>query len=244
MGFGTAQSIISDAAIELGLVSAAVADPFGSADPLMVLLRTLLKSAGQEIIREKAWTQAQNEFTFVTVANQSTYPLPADFLRMVAQTGWNRTSRWPLGNPLDEWQWQALKGLGIGLVWNVLFRPRQGKLSIYPDTNTPGGYTIAFEYLSNWFVAIAAAPTTPANDAPANNTDVILFDSYLMVKALKRAFLRNKGFDSSVADDEYSRALELAMAADAPARVLRLDRSAAGSPSPLAPNLPLTGWGS
>lgn len=149
----TAGNIVNDAAVELGLEASS--DPFTSTDANHVMLVKLLKSLGRDLWRERSWSHLQREHLFVTVSGTPNYSLPNDFGRMEPQTGWNRTNRLPLGGPMTEQEWQYLKARLVGVVFTVLFRPLQKQLWLYPDTSTPGGYTIAFEYLSRYFTQTA-----------------------------------------------------------------------------------------
>lgn len=159
--FDTAGNIINQAAVEVGL--AAQSDVYASTDQNFIQLRTLLVSLGNDLWREKEWTQLQQVYTFTSVANQARYSLPADFGSMIEQTGWNRTNRLPLGGPLSPQEWEYFKARLVGVVFTVLFRPMNQQLWLYPDTGTPGGYVIAFEYVSRYW---AVAATTHATLGP------------------------------------------------------------------------------
>lgn len=242
MAWDTAGRIISDAALELGL--GAVADPYTSLDPNVQQLCGFLKSCGRSLVRVRDWTHIQREATFPTVAAQEEYSLPADFLRMIDQTGWNRTSGFPLGGPLSPQRWQYLAaqpGASFPLV--VLFRPAAGVLRIFNPPSAPA--TIAYEYISSAWVqpADVEGVTPDPTDAPAAASDVVLFDPLLMMRAVKLAFLRAKGFDTVSAQQEFEETLELASAGDAPSAVHRLDRSPCGEPLIDVTNLPITGYG-
>ena len=150
MNFTTAGDIINRAAVEVGL--SAVPDPYSSTDPNIVQMRYLLDSLGRELVHTRKWSLLRKERVFTTIAGQAYYPLPVDFHEMLNQTWWNRTNRLPVGGPLSPQEWQYLKARLVGVVFNVLFRPANGYIELYPDTNTPGGYEIAFEYQSEWWV--------------------------------------------------------------------------------------------
>lgn len=160
--YATAGEIINRAARELGLQP--VADPFASSDPNFLQLIGLLTSIGQELAMQHEWPQLIAEKVITTIAGKSDYELPQDFLEMVNQTGWNRSTRLPVGGPLSPSEWQYLKAALTGVVFNVLFRTSKINSSggafaeamrLYP---TPGsaGIQIAFEYRSrNWVSPIS-----------------------------------------------------------------------------------------
>lgn len=220
--FDSAGDIINDAAIELGLISTDLADPFASTDANIQQLCRLLKKCGRELVRDYQWTWLQRGCKFTTVQGQSTYPLPADFRMMLNQTGWNRTNRLPLGGPLSPQEWEFLKARLAGVVFTVLFRPVNRQILLYPDQNTPGGYEIAFEYMCSSWVS-SPADSGPTRSAPIASSDVIYLDPQLVMLRLKVAFLEAKGFDSSSAQNEFGLALEQAMGDDGASPILRLD---------------------
>ena len=220
--FDTVSNVISDAAAELGLGT--VTDAFASTDPNVVQLRSLLKSVGRRLTKQRQWRQLVKEHTFTTTTDEDTYTLPADFVSMLEQSGWNRTQQLSLA-PVDAQGWQYLKATDAGTVLTALFRPRALTLQLWP-ASPPAGETIAFEYVSRYWVADGETPTVGTRDAFEANTDVLLFDVGLLVPALKLAFQQAKGFDSSAAENEYRMALVLEESADSSgAPKLSLSRS-------------------
>lgn len=155
--YATAGEIINRAAREVGLQP--VADPFASSDPNFLQFIGLLTSIGQELAMQHEWPQLIAEKVITTISGKSDYELPPDFLEIINQTGWNRSTRLPVGGPLSPSEWQYLKAALTGVVFNVLFRTSavnsSGKIfaeamRLFP---TPGssGISIAFEYRSrNW----------------------------------------------------------------------------------------------
>ena len=309
--FDTAANIINDAAVEIGL--SAVTDPFTSQDANFAQLVKLLKSCGRELVQARNWTYLRKEYSFTTTTNKSIYPLPADFLRMYDQSGWNRTNRLPLGGPLSAQEWQYLKARLVGVVFTVLFRPVNRTIQLYPDTSTPGGYVIAFEYGTSYWVqsptgtnttasawsgatvyavgdtvrhaatgsgfwtvlyaagvvgAASPATTNPSPsigdsvtdsggtiwsynetvtlDAPIAATDVIWFNPLLVVRALKLAFLKAKGLDTTAAEQDYAATLNAVMGMDNPGKVLNLNRTSMDPSTVMVggQSVPITGFGS
>jgi hypothetical protein len=235
----TAGDIINRAAVYVGL--AQVADPYAETDPNFVLLRTLLVDVGQELCRLRNWTHLQKEYTLTTVAAQEAYDLPSDFREMIPQTGWNRTSRFPMGGPLSPQEWQYLKGMGTSLTLTVLFRPWQQQLHLYSASSIPSGYTLAFEYKSAWWVQ-PLGQTAATLGEPTQSSDIILFDPLLATRALRLAYLKVRGLDTTAAQDDYDKALDLIRSEDADAPVLSMSRRSMGLLSNR--NIPITGFGS
>ena len=244
MAFDTAGQIINDALVEVGL--SAVTDPFADTEANAVQMCTLLKSVGKEILSQREWTYMRAEATFTTVQGQSSYPLPSDFWYMVDQSGWNRTNRLPLGGPLSAQEWQFLKARLSGVVFTVLFRPWAGNIHIYPDNPTPGGYVVAYEYISDGWVERPAIPVNTYHDFPVAADDIIRFDSLTVMRGLKLAWLKLHAFDTAYAQQDYNEALNRAMSADSFVPVLNLNnRSMLRGIDPLLgqQNVPITGFG-
>lgn len=151
----TAKNIINDTAVELGLLpfSGKLADPFSSTDANIGLLCQLLKKAGRDMVLEREWSHLRSIYTFLTVAGQAPYALTNDYGRFINQTAWNRTNRLPLGGPLSPQEYEFFKARLVGVVFTVLFQILNQNFVAYPDSaNTPGGYVIAYEYISRWWV--------------------------------------------------------------------------------------------
>jgi len=244
MAFDTAGQIIADAMTELGL--SAVSDPFTSDDPNATQMCTFLKSLGRDLLGEHKWTILRKEYSFTTVLNTPTYTLPADFYGMYDQSGWNRTNRLPLGGPLDAQEWQYLKARLVNVVFTVLFRPMAGSIYIYPDTNTPGGYNIAFEYRSNGWVRVPALPSDTYQDYPSDAAHIIQYESNLVSRGLKLKWLKAHGFDTVSAQQDYNDALMKAKGNDSFTPILSLTRPGAlrGVDQMIGQqSVPITGFG-
>lgn len=167
MGWPTAQTVVTQAALELGLIGRASElgdDVYESVDPTVAQLLALLKKAGRDLVDEFLWAQLRAEWSITTVMGGDfspaqrvgSYVLPPDWRELTAQSGWNRTSRLPMGGPLSEQEWQYLSAGITGVVWTVLFRPMQGLLWLYPSTETPEGQEITFAYKSSYWVRPAS----------------------------------------------------------------------------------------
>jgi hypothetical protein len=203
-GYLTAGEIINRAALSAGL--ARVADPFASTDPAFVQLCGLLTEAGQELVLEHEWPQLLVETELVTVGSQADYDLPDDFLKMIPQSGWNRSTRFPLGGPLSVQEWQYLKAAVVGVTFNVLFRITPTKCRLFP-TPSSSSVNIYYEYLSRNWVLLASDGTTTA-DAPVASADTVHFEPILIQQLLKLKFQQAKGFDTTASLAEYQITLD------------------------------------
>lgn len=189
-------------------------------------------------------TEIDGSVTWTNTGFANSYPLPAGFSNMLDQTGWNRTTRLPLGNPLNAQQWQYLKGRQQGVVFNVLFRPDDDTIRLYPDTDPAGLQTIAFEYISRFWVSTVGSQEVTNADAPTKQSDIIFFDPLLATRRLKLDWLQAKGFAAQAAMDDYETVLEQVMNADGSAPLVNLRGGQQFDPLIGTANLPITGFGS
>jgi hypothetical protein len=198
----TAKQIINRVAGEVGLPTSE--SPYSSADESMIQLRTMLATVVEELAEAFNWQILRREHSFTTSVppDDNIYDLPSDFVRMTDQTGWQRTNRVPLFGPVSAQQWQYLEGrdLSSSTIY-ASFRLTQGKLYLYPTT-PPDGIEIAYEYTSNNFYEDADIPGTYLTEATAD-ADIVQLDARLVERGLKARFLQARGFDSTVASQEY-----------------------------------------
>lgn len=202
--WATVATLISDAAIELGLVSTDITDPFASTDANILQLLRLLKKAGRELAKHREWKHLQKEYTFSTTSGTNTYALPSDFRKMVDQSSWNRTTDFPVGGPLDGQEWQYFQAVTTASLISKFYRIWQGQLYLYPTPTATE--TIAFEYQSTSWVK-PSGQTSPTSETPTLFSDVVCFDPSLVVTRLKADFRRNKKQDSQSEVDDYLTAL-------------------------------------
>lgn len=238
----TVEKIISDVAQEEGIAPEGkpVTDPYGSLDANILQLTALLKSAGRALVRERGWTHLQREYTAQTVAGQAAYALPSDFREMVDQSGWNRTTRYMLGGPIGGEAWQYAKAITIAGAIQPWVRFQGGQFSFTP---TPVAVeTVAFEYRS-WSWIMPAGETEPTMDAPTAATDIVCFNSALMVCALKLAWEKAKRMDTTSAQADYDRALAAAMNEDSQSPEIYLGSSEGSPAQDVWGNVPQTGIG-
>ncbi len=222
MAYDTVANLVSDAAIEMGLVTAAIADPFASTDQNIVQLLRLLKSGGRDLNKRRDWTHLRKEYTFGTVNGTESYALPADFKSLLPNSGWNRSTSFPLGGPVGSDYWQFRKAVPIASTIVFMIRIWQGQMFFSP---VPGSaQTIAYEYESTSWAGAAAAvlPNGNTKDAPTTKDDVIFFDPLLIVKRLKLDFRKEKRFDTVSEQDAYDDVLYAAESEDSPASTIYL----------------------
>jgi hypothetical protein len=84
---------------------------------------------------------------------------------------------------------------------------------------------------------------TPNTLTPSSSSDVVCFDPLLMRRALKFAWLKDRGFDSAQAEEDYLETLRKTKSSESFGAVLRLGGKRSQDPLLSTANLPLTGYG-
>jgi hypothetical protein len=225
MTYWTAAQVVNQVAAET--FGGNATDVYSSPDPAFIQLRTLLNSAGMELLGLHTWQKMIRSHTITTQPGDTgDYPLPADFGWMIDQTGWTPTSGGmglPLGGPLSpqDWTYLVATNLASSTVY-VSFRIQDGLLRVLPQPPSPG-IQITFEYVSRNWVADPGT-TIPAKNAASANDDVILYEWILITKFLKLRFLGAKGFDTTSASQEFRDAFMQWTGHDIPAPVLNAAR--------------------
>jgi hypothetical protein len=196
----TAGQILNMVATEAGLAEAS--DPYASTNAYFVQLRSLLKTAGDEIGKARDWTVLVKEATLTGDGVTTSFALPADFLRMKDDSGWNRSTGFSLGLTSSQ-QWQALKARTVTGTVTTRYRLQQGRMVFY---EAPAAGTVAYEYVSRYWVASDGASAADSY-FPAASGDRVMFEPLMVMRLVKAKFLQAKGFDSSAAFAEYQQAL-------------------------------------
>jgi hypothetical protein len=239
VAFETTAAIISDVAIDLGLVSEAIANPYTSTDPNILRLCEDLKRVGRQFVRAHPWSHLTTIYTFPTVDGTASYALPTDFNRVIDGTAWNRSTQSPMHGPLSAQEWEAEKARSSSSSAHQFFRIF-GNL-FYIHATPSSAETVAYEYVSRYWVDLAAA-VTPDAETPTGATDTCFFDPDLLCAGLKLRF-RSRGFDTTAEQREFNTLWAAITGADGAAPVLGI----AGGNGPFrlldGSNLPDSGVG-
>lgn len=239
--YETAQQCLVQAGIEVGLNI--TGDPYASTDPAVIQMRGILNSAGRELTKMREWQRMVVTYSFTTVfGDTGFYTLPADYDRHIDQTDWNPTNRLPLGGPLSAQDYTYLlnTNLASSTIY-ISFREKDGQFVVLPQPPPPG-QVINFEYISRYWVCVAAAPTILAKDAPTQSDDVLMYDPIIIQKLVKLRWLEAKRFDTSAASEQFNNALGAQSGQDKSAPVLYASRSRS-FPYLDDRNVPETGYG-
>lgn len=221
----TLLSLVADACAETGAIGTPTA-VISNQDETISRMLALIKREGEDLVKTN-WTILQRLHTFTTVDGQAEYDLPADYGRMISDTGWDRTNYQPLFGPISPQRWQEIKSglLGSG-VFGRRFRitrattgnSRKFYIDPTPDSTT-AGQTLAFEYISTFY---CAAEDGTAKAAWSVDTDTPICDEELFRKGLIVRFKRSVGLDYASDADEYNDMLAIKKADDRPAPTLSM----------------------
>lgn len=217
-GFDTAKNILNDAALELGLITSALADPFTSTNPAIIKLRQVMKTCGRRLLKLHQWTHLEREHTFATVDGTASYALPTDFGRWIDGTFWNRTQRQPIPGSATPQQWQGLKAVSSTGIYKV-HRMQGDLLYLYPTPTA--AENVYGEYRSRYWGAAAFA-----KEVPTASSDVIQFDPDMFTRFIIFRWLARNGFASQDAFEEFKEAFALATSGDGTAPTLSLNGGA------------------
>lgn len=166
------------------------------------------------------------------------YALPADYLRMINRTQFDKSRRWAMVGPATAQEWEWLQSSYISTGPRIRYRIFGGFLQIWPVIATAD--LLSFEYISNGYAVDAtsgAFKTTFTAD-----TDTYVWPDRLMQVAIKFRYLNQRGLDATSAYAEYDQLLGIAKATDAGAATL----SMGGAPGALLinmNNIPDSGYG-
>ena len=203
----TVNQILTRVAVEAGL--SADTDPFGSPREEYVQLRTLLQTACEDLCLAHPWEFLTRTLS-ITTTSERAYPLPADFLNLVDETGWNMSTDEPI-YLISPTQWRAIEAGDIDPV-AYGFRIMGGKI-VFIQKILPVGIELRFEYISRNFVVPAADPTTTA-DSFAEGADTVLYDRTLITRYLKSLWFEAKGFDSTTAQSAFAQIFDMLIGKD------------------------------
>ncbi len=141
---------------------------------------------------------------------QWAYALPSDYQRVITDTEWDRSRRWPLVGPRSPQQWQLYKSGLIGTAtfqrrWRIKQLTVSGTAAKYfclDPIPTDNGAQMVFEYVSNaWCQSVSGTPQTSWQA----DTDTGILDEYLLLLSARWRFLNRLGLAYAEELDEYLR---------------------------------------
>lgn len=223
----TILEIIQDVSDRIGLPQPSTV--VGNADPLVRNMLAMANQEGKELVRRHNWQNLQLEKTWTAVAGETqTSALPDDFDRFIEGTFYNRTLARPVTGPLTPQEWADYKGRLSTWAFES-FRLRGNDILILPAP--AGGDSMAFEYISTYWVGSTAA--TGERTAFANDSDEPLLDDELIRLGTTWRYLRSRGLDYSEPFNQYELALAAITGRDGGTRRLSMRERVPFHPRPL-----------
>jgi hypothetical protein len=213
--YWAAVDILKQVAGELGLPRPSTI--VGIEDIQSVQLLSLMNSAGNELVMYYPWAQFAKEWVWPTVPGQEDYPLPTDWSYFRDQTQWDRTDHWPLLGPKSPQEWAWLKGSLVAALPRQRFRVADGKFKLWPVPGTTQ-MTMAMEYITKFWVQNGATFA----DMITQDSDVVRFNPWLMIKFVKLKFYELKGFPTGGVQGDFLRIFNSVTGKDVGAKILSL----------------------
>ncbi|MCC6889616.1 MAG: hypothetical protein IT536_13865 [Hyphomicrobiales bacterium] len=153
------------------------------------MLLACANTAGRALMRAHDWGALQTLATVTTTDGTTSYPLAADYDRMIADTGWDRSHGRIMVGPDGAQTHRSLNESGVtGTGARRRFRLQGASIVIWPTPSA--AETLVYEYVSNRWARSAAGA---AQSEFAADTDTAVFDSELMKAEIKWRYLAAKG---------------------------------------------------
>jgi hypothetical protein len=204
-------TIVQTVAPRFGIAPPSIAASSG--DQNILQLVAFINEDGQELAARHNWQVLTTESTFATLAAEiqgSMLTLAgADFSRVVNNTMWNRTQRWPVMGPKSPAEWQELKASMTTGPWQQ-YRIRGNSLLFLPTPSA--GSSIYFEWITkNWATNAAGSISSTVLAA---DTDVSRLDERIHALGAIWRFKAAKKLEYSEDFDKYELAVADAMSRD------------------------------
>lgn len=241
--FSTLQTLVQTVCAMLSLPVAA--DPAGSVDPNVVLMRTAANLASLEMLNAYEWSQLTKQGTINVVtalppvpggATETAFDLPGDFYRFIDQTQWNGAMRFPAVGPVAPQGWMTYMVFPISANFTLTWQIRQRQIYFLNAPQAPG-QDFRFMYLSQALVQDADDANLYKNVA-SKNGDIFQLDGILMSLMTRVKWLEAKGFDSSAAVRDFLLAFDSRIGAEKGANILNMAGVRGGYPYIGIGNLP------
>jgi hypothetical protein len=188
---------------------------------------------GKSLVRARDWTHLTVSIGFTTEADEGSYPLPSGYDRIRDGTVWNYTTGLQMGPVHTTIAVAEITGRADTAPRSPMpYRIKGNRFLIEP---VPASAEVIFLDIISGFWVMPTGQTSPTTLTPTAATDTLWFDENLLVRGLKLAYLRAKGFDTSHAQDEFNQAYDAAAGSDGAASPISVlggtsRRLAMGSP--------------
>ena len=180
----------------------------------------VLNSLGSQLMRVHDWQFLERTQTYVCDGVINEFTLPGDWGRIVNQTQWASKNKRPMYGPMSPqgWSWVQFGIVSVGVYYR--YRILGNKFCVFPTPTA--GEELNFYYISRAWVF---DPSTDLyKDTVNSDSDMPVYDDYLMVAGMKFKLWAAKGMDTSVLGSEFDYMLSSVKAQDQGAPVISLDR--------------------
>lgn len=233
--------LVQNFCIELGLGSPV--SIMGTADPQIMQIVRIANRVGADLCREYDWQRLISQANIAAVPGVLEYPLPDNWLRSVADTGWDTAHRFPMRGSVSAQGWASYKALSLGAGIDIFYRVMNNRLVLV--ANPPENDAFQFEYISKSWVLTSIEDDDLGlsylyADKITRDTDSPLFDEDLMLEGMLLRWRKTKGLPFEERD--YQSLLSKCKGQDTPARSLSIG-GCAGMRLIDNYNIPISGYG-
>ena len=206
-------------------------------DTAIIALKALANQSGRRLVRRHEWTALMKEQTFTALAQETqTNMIPDDFDRFIDESWFNRSKTRRILGPLTPQEWQRRKTLQTSPVFES-FRKRGSDILMIPTPTA--GDTLAFEYISKWWVDTDQDGVGEATRFSADDNE-ILFDEEVMTLDLVWRYLKVHGRDYAEPFRDFEAYLADVINSDGGNRTINF--TSGGSTQPRVPFIPEGSW--
>jgi hypothetical protein len=198
---------------------------YGSTDPQILQVMALLEEEGNDLAMRNDWQALTRECSHTSLAQEDQGAIESflgtaigGFRHIKNETFWDRTNNLPIVGPLNDKDWQAIKGMNsTGARYR--FRIRSGRLLITPTPTA--GLSWYFEYVSNKWIVGADGVTY--KQYFTSDTDTLLLPEELLLAGLRWRWMAAKGLDYAELYNTYEMQVKDAIGRDGGKRPVYMD---------------------
>lgn len=180
----------------------------------------LLNELGSQLVKAHDWQFLERHLEVTGDGVTSEFDLPVDYDRMVNQTQWASSNRRPMYGPMTPqgWSWVQFGIVSVGVYYR--YRIIDNKFHVFPTPSA--GEKFHFYYISkNW---VRDPNTNTYRDVVQEDTDIPVFDDFMMIAGTKAKLWSAKGMDATGLWSEFNYMLTTQKAQNAGAPVISLDQ--------------------
>lgn len=174
-----------------------------STDATARQIRALANQELRSVSKRFDWRYLVSSYEFTTVANQTDYPLPAGYEKLMQDSVYNKDEYYRLRSGMTDYQWNAWKFGLLGSLSHQRFRVSldtgEPILVLAPAPETPENMILW--YKSSHFVVDDSGETKAEYEL---DTDVARIPEDVVEAGLLWRFRRAKGLDFSAELSEYN----------------------------------------